>query len=719
MILFLISFLIILLTSYLLTSVISKKNDVCGLFYIPLISFANIVFTFELLSLFNSITEICVLVLNVIILFLSIIIWNKQGRPLWSLSVKRFLKKLKIALFQDKYLLTLFIGFCIFITVSVFIMLVSPVVNSDASAYHVVRCIFWITNKNLNHFDIADIRNLVFPINSEILYMWVILFTKTQLFLGFFSFVGYLLSITGIYNILSLIKFNMRKKLWVSFIVTSFSSVVILSSGTETDIIISGLILSSICLFWNGLKNNRLVPIFISSLAYALAIGTKTTAFLAIPGVALGFCALSYYYRKKEFYKPFLFFLGAGTINFILFAVYNYILNFTNYGNIAGAANFVLLHKNVYGLRAIPAHFIKYLFLFVDFTGFKWADYVGNNILAVRDGILASLNLSDIADGVFTAKDASINKSLLEPLAGMGVVGMLTFIPCLMISFIRPIFSKNKRDLFILGFGILFVINLLVMSEQLIYMTFSIRFLTTFCLISAPILVYSYSRKNNIYKFLVVFFAMFSLVLISTHIWARPFFRIVDYLKNGANITQVREILSTSVLFKNIKKSDKRINIYPVTQSQSVLAHYISGLNKSNKMLYASSITDEILPVKMLTLKGYEIDFELMENLKNIDLDKYNILITINDRQKSTLVKNIENEYCSYTTAFYNKKLVNLEVNCILSDDFFDKYDYKYVHGFDMYNYNSYLITDDKPIEKDKDTEYYKIYENKNNLIRK
>ena len=167
--------------------------------------------------------------------------------------------------------------------------------------------------------------------------------------------------------------------------------------------IIAGLILASMYLFWKGNNENKLVPVFMSALSYALAVGTKSTAFLAIPGTALFMIVISVYCNKKYFYKPLYKFLEFALINFIIFSSYNYVLNFINYGNPIGSEYFMTVHENIYGLRAIPANFIKYMFMFFDFSGFKWGQYYGTDIQGIRDSLLYLLGFSTIRDGLYTS----------------------------------------------------------------------------------------------------------------------------------------------------------------------------------------------------------------------------------------------------------------------------------------------------------------------------
>ena len=54
MILFLISFLMVFLSSYFMTSIIADKKSLEGFIYILLTAFANVVLTIEILSLLNA-----------------------------------------------------------------------------------------------------------------------------------------------------------------------------------------------------------------------------------------------------------------------------------------------------------------------------------------------------------------------------------------------------------------------------------------------------------------------------------------------------------------------------------------------------------------------------------------------------------------------------------------------------------------------------------------
>ncbi len=618
MALFFVSFLLIFISSYLLTSLIAPKKSIVGLIYLFLTAFSQIVLIFEILSLFSAINPISVLSLNILIFVLSVFVWFKNSKPLWRLDLSDFKNKVLNSFKLDKSLIWLFAGFCIFIFVSLILCLVSPVSSADALHYHLARSLFWVLQGNLNHFETVDIRNLCFPINSEILYAWVLLFAKKDVFLGFFSFVGYILSIVSLYSILGLMGFCTRKKLWAVFILSSFASVIVQISGTETDVIVAGLVTSSIFLYWHALKNGTKMPIFISSLAYALAIGTKTPALMAIPGVGLLFLILSIKYKNREFYKPLLLFLGFGLLNFLIFASYNYILNFIYFSDFMGSKSLMQAHKNYYGIKAIPANFIKYLFLFFDFTGFRWSDYVGEYFVKLQDLFLNFLRLGDVKSGIYTT-DVGPNRTLLEPLMGMGILGFFVYLPCLFVALFRPLFRpKFKKHLLLNVFALMFILSLFVMSYVIAFMSYSIRFLTAFVIISAPILVFSYFKRKNLLKFIIIAFALFYLVLVSTHLWARPFLKMVKVFYKNPSISYFREAFRC--------RAADDFNAYSNTAC-ALKDSIEKKISNKNKILALFGSSQDIFTIKRLEFSGYDIDFERAENIKNIDINKYNIVI--------------------------------------------------------------------------------------------
>lgn len=651
MFLFIISFLLVFTSSYLLTSIISPKKNILGFIYLFLIAFAQIVLTFEILSLFTAIKQIWVLGANSLFLIISGYLWHKKSKPLWNLDYNDFRNRIINSLKLDKSLIWLSTGFFVLLIVSLILCILMPITNADAESYHVARSLFWVLKGNLNHFDIADIRNLCLPINSEILYSWVLLFVKSDAFLGVFSFVGYLLSLISIYNILGLLGYCTRKKLWVIFILSSFASVIVQISGTETDIIIAGLASSSVFLFWYALKNDEKIPVFMSALAYALALGTKTTSIIAIPAVGLLLMSICLYFKK---YKPLAWFLGFGFINFLIFSAYNYILNFIHFSNFFGTTSFMVVSKNYYGVKGLIASFVKYIFMFFDFTGFRWAEYVNSVLTDLRGLVLSFLHLNYILDGLYTTP-YNVNRLLLEPLMGAGVLGFLVYLPCLIWALIKPLFNlKSRKNWFIFAFALAFIVNILMISYLLAYMSFNVRFVMFFMVLSSPILVYSYLSPKNPLKYIIIVFSLFYMVCVSTHLWARPFFKMEKILSEHHSINYLRQMARC----QNYEKMPQYSN-----STCALVDRIKNNYSKDNKILAYLSTPDNVFLLKNLEFDGYKIDFSTMEDIQKINFNKYNMVISTNRGQTSTFIKDYEKR--KNKCKIVGKKIVTSDGNTV------------------------------------------------------
>ncbi len=631
-ILFAISFILVFASSYLISSLLAEKNSPLGLLYIPIIAFAQVVLTFEILSLFNAITTPAVLTFNILISIITYKIWNKKNRPLWYFEkdvTKRFFKKIKNSFKLDKTLIVLGICYAIFILTAAFLAFIMPVTSGDGKMYHIARSFFFVANHNLNHFVTNDIRALCLPINSEILYAWVILFIKKDVLLPCFAFVGYIMSMVAAFDIMGYLKFSYRRRLWVIFIISSFASVIVQASSTETDIILTALIGSAMYMFWTALKTDKKIPVFMAALAYAIAIGTKTPSIIMIPAVGFFMLTLCFYYKK---FKPLGIFIGYGIINFVIFSAYNYVLNFIEYKNIAGPEYFMIVSKNYYGIKGAFANFLKYIFMFFDFTGFRWGDYMMEDLLKIKDGTLAFFGLANMQDGLYTTNDY-FQRSLIEQCMGGGILGFLVFLPCWIFTLFTG-FTKNKTKKMLFIYSLMLLINLIVISCLLSYMSYSVRFLMAFMVLSCPILAYTYYSNKNPLKYVIIYFSIFYLAFVSTHIWVRPFVRVVKYIKHNPSIKLVRQIAICSDYYSA-----------EGTQVDCKVRHHITKYKPGTKILLLPESSMNYVGYGKLMLQGYKIDIGEPERLSfdTQDLSEYDLIISPMDRQRSTVINDYEN----------------------------------------------------------------------------
>lgn len=620
--LFFISLLMVFVSSYLCASVFctkDKNHKPCGpsgFLYTLITMFAQVVLTFELLSLFKAISKTGVLVLNIFFLTISICLWLKKGRPVYIPRVKKTFEDIFGALKKDKILMIMAFGFVFYMAAVVILDCIMPVSGGDALTYHLNRASYWLHQGSLSHFVITDDRNLVMPINSEIIYLWNLLFFKNDIGLFFVSFIGYIGAVFSIYNILEYFSFSKRRILWTIFIVSSFASVMAEISSLETDVLLAGLVLSCITLYLYALKEKSVLNIFYAALVYALAMGTKSPAIIAFPGVFLLLAYFSYRTQKKEFYKPLIAFAGFLALNFLVFSSYNYILNFIDYSNPLGSESAKAVHGFRGGIKAFVANYIRYMFMLFDFSGFRYSEYVGEHITNAKLAILAFLHIPQDL-GVEMSDYNEINNRFINVKVGAGILGFLVFLPSLVAAVVAGIVKRHNKKLTALcAFAAMFFINVFCLSFSIAYMVFSIRFLTFLIVISSPVIALSYMKKTNILKLLILFYVMSYFLIMSVNLSGRQFGDIAKLLIQSPSFSQAREKI--------------RCALYIGYEGKAAFCYIRDEIRKmptGSKIALFSTASDKFYILNMLNSHGYKIDTLLPENAPLYDLSGYDYII--------------------------------------------------------------------------------------------
>ena len=168
---FIISIILVFLSSYLLLSVFDNKYlHKTNLLYFFLIIFSQIVLSFEILSLLKIISAKNILICNLFVFLLSIAIFKIKHAKLYKPDVKQEYLNIKKAIIQDKYLKILSISFIVYMISQLLNIFIIPVEFGDALTYYFPRCTHWIQSGTINHYYTFDIRELIMPVNMEFLY---------------------------------------------------------------------------------------------------------------------------------------------------------------------------------------------------------------------------------------------------------------------------------------------------------------------------------------------------------------------------------------------------------------------------------------------------------------------------------------------------------------------------------------------------------------------
>lgn len=582
--------------------------------YFFISAFAIIVLNIEILSLFGAISPVGIFILNILSLTLTFVFWHRAGRPLlkFKIDFKKYFNAIKL----DKSLAVLSLGFIFLMFVNLVLASFVSVNDLDAQSYHALRAIVFSQQGSLAHFEIADVRNLVMPINSEIFYTWIYTLTKTDVGFGLFSYFSYMLALGSLWGILSHYKYSLRKKLWCIFILSSLAGVIAQISSTQTDIAIGALYLAALLFYLKYNENNKHY-LYFSTLAIALAMGVKSTGVI----ILIPFLLLLFYIKKAN-RAVCLRFFGFLALNFFIFSSYNYILNFISFGTFLGSPISIERHRFIGGPQAVLANFIRYMIQFLDFSGFTWGNYLNDKILSLQTFLLNSFHIPESLGVV--SKMEEVNSALSEQTIGFGILGFSVFLPCTLYAF----FSKNKK---LRHFGILFFLCIVMLSASICYMVFSIRFITAFVILSAPVFIFSYFKKMNPLKFLIIIFALYYMTLVSTHLVQRPYFKLVKFYKETNTFSEFAD---------RVRCFD--LPFHGNKPHACVLRDNLLSKGSKN-VAFFSDAHFEMTPFKLSELK---VDTLLLERLESYDYNKYDTVVLPCKFQKSHYdTKNSRKDY--------------------------------------------------------------------------
>lgn len=655
------SLLLTILTSYFLSAFAG-----CFLYFF-IIFLGLIILNIELLSLFKAISPIGIILLNLIFFIISLILWLKNKKPVLKPDVtelksraERILNCFKL----DKGLAILGAGFIFLIVISFILCAFLPVNEPDALSYHTYRALIWAQKGFIHHFDTADIRNHVMPINSELIYTWIFSLTNKDFSFGFLQFSSYFFGIAGIWTFLEKFKISYRKRLWAIFIFSSFAGIIAQISSTQTDLLTGVLLFYSVLFFIDYVKQDNIIKGYFSSLSFAIALGVKSTAFMAgLPLLAAYFIYLIFK-KKTAGIKKFIKFICFLIINFIIFSSYNYILNLIDYSNPLGSEISINGHGFFGGFKGFLANFVTYNIQLIDFSGFTWGIYLTPLMYKVQSALFALLQIPQ-ETGAYM-KLESLNSSLSEQTMGFGITSVLTFLPTAIFSIV--ILIKNlcikkikENQIILLSLGVLFYVNLIVLSFAIGYMTYSIRFITTFIAISTPVLIFTYFKKNNFYKTLVVIFAMFYFFVASGHLAARPFYSLLNAYKKEKSFDNF--IYNTRCMNYKFFKGDR--------PGCSVDENIFSHIEEYKTVGFFSGEGVLMQLAKLNAAKKHIKTDELILSRLNADIvKKYDYIITpypnqdinvFNNKDKQALLEKKYPKNCYFEKSEQNNKVVLIQ----------------------------------------------------------
>ena len=224
---------------------------------------------------------------------------------------------------------------------------------------------------------------------------------------------------------------------------------------------------------------------------------------------------------------------------------------------------------------------------------------------------------------------------------GEGVLGIIVFIPSLLFALVYPLFKRNSITVENFLYSIMFLLTLFVMSYSIMFMTYNNRFIASFLMVCAPLIGYTYFKKFKIGKWIIVFFAMFYLTLVSTHQWHQPAGKIFNAL--FVKHIQLKEVQARERWSLYKKNTD-----IPVLETE--IKKVIYSYPKETRFVIFPSFFAYFAILAQLKNEGYNVDIRVLETFDINELKNYDVIIYNKDDQLSNVAYNYNN-YKEYNSS--------------------------------------------------------------------
>ena len=215
---------------------------------------------------------------------------------------------------------------------SLLLNLYAPQIEFDALTYRLPRAGLYFQHGTFAPYAVNDIRQTIFPLNAEILLIWLRLGTGSDLYSGFIAMVALLATATGIIVLTHRAGFSTRAGVAAGLLYLVLPQVYFQSTSIQSDSLVGFLAVSAVILLYDGFQANRRRYLMLSGIAIGLAAGVKLTLVLLIPGVGL-MLLLLWWQNPTAYTRRALIWGIAALFGFGLFGSYIYVTNTISYGD--------------------------------------------------------------------------------------------------------------------------------------------------------------------------------------------------------------------------------------------------------------------------------------------------------------------------------------------------------------------------------------------------
>ena len=216
-----------------------------------------------------------------------------------------------------------------------------PPNSVDSLAYRLARVGYYLQFHSLSHFPSDDPRQVEFPVNGELLILWTVAFLRADWLANTVQLLAWVVTTVAVYGLGRQLGLGPRAALFAAGLFALLPQSILQSTSTLNDLLVTSFVVVSLyCLLHASgplvakAHGRRAMAhaLVLAGAAAGLAVGTKGTALLALPGLAVVFLVL--FWRRLD--REVLVGALLGGLAATVLGGYIFVQNWLVYGALTG-----------------------------------------------------------------------------------------------------------------------------------------------------------------------------------------------------------------------------------------------------------------------------------------------------------------------------------------------------------------------------------------------
>lgn len=326
---------------------------------------ANVVLVGTLVSFVDGFERPFLLAGHALVAALVVVVWRRAGSPapIDGTDLRGVVHASRNGAREHPAVAAAVVLAAVALAVQLFLGIAVAQTNWDVLSYHLSRAAYWLQYDSVTQFPGGSARQLGYPPNAELLQAWTMELSRGDRFVSVVQWLSGIGMALACFVAARALGFGRSGAVLAGALLIAMPIPILQTTTAQNDVAVSFFLLAAVAFALRGLRGaGHHGDLVVAGAALGLAVGTKNTAVMALPGLALALAIVVH--RLKPPRRTLALGAAAAIAGVLALGSFNYFANLKNTGSLTGdASNHLERHDPVVG------NAVRIAWGFVDFPG--------------------------------------------------------------------------------------------------------------------------------------------------------------------------------------------------------------------------------------------------------------------------------------------------------------------------------------------------------------